>query len=82
MLKLFNFVNCRATTAFKPVQVLDFDGEHPIFRTDALEELVAGVNENEVFVIGITGAYRTGKSFLLNILKCYLDYIVQVSSIR
>ena len=79
MLKQFDFANCREMATSDPVHVLDFDRGHPIFDTDALENLLEGSTKNEVFVIGITGLYRTGKSFLMNILKCYLDHIVQVS---
>ena len=79
MLKQPLFVNCSAFRTLHPVRILDFDGCQPIFESDKLAELLAGVTDTNVFVISITGAYRTGKSFLLNLLKCYLDYFTQVS---
>ena len=64
-----------------PVCVVDFDRTKPVFKMEKLKELLEDVLPNQVFVIGISGAYRTGKSFLLNYLKWYLDYWVQVSLI-
>ena len=61
------------------MRIVDFDGTQPIFETETLEALLKTVAENQVFVISIIGPYRTGKSFLLDLLKSYLDYIAQVN---
>ena len=60
--------------------VVDFDGEKPIYMTQTLEDLIyaAEAEDTQVYIISITGVFRTGKSFFLCLFKTYLDYICVV----
>ena len=64
----------------EPQMVIEFDGEQPIYKTQTLEKLIynAGAEESQVYIISITGVFRTGKSFFLSLFKTYLDYICEV----
>nr|XP_037289386.1 atlastin-2-like [Rhipicephalus microplus] len=59
----------------KPVQILRVeDGKSIVFNERVLKEvlLAAHVKDRPVVVVSIAGAYRQGKSFLLNFLLTYL----------
>ena len=36
------------------------------------------LDDKPVYVVAITGEYRSGKSFLLSLLKTYIDYYAEV----
>ncbi|KAF6034849.1 ATL1 [Bugula neritina] len=53
------------------------EGDIPIFRVQELEALInadEAIREKKFFLVSITGVYRSGKSFLLNLMQTYLDY--------
>jgi len=58
------------------------EGDIPIFRVQELEALInadEAIREKKFFLVSITGVYRSGKSFLLNLMQTYLDYYQKVS---
>ncbi|XP_067943103.1 atlastin-3-like [Watersipora subatra] len=60
----------------KPQKVVTLDGDKLNCVTTSLENLVKEAPAKEktkVFVIGISGAHRLGKTFFLNLFKTYLD---------
>ena len=61
--------------------VVNFDGENAIYKTKTLEDLIcaAEAEDTQVYIISITGVYRTGKSFFLSLFKTYLDYVCEVN---
>ena len=52
----------------------------PHLHIDRLEQLLSGVLDHPVLVVSITGEFRSGKSFLLNLMTTYLDWRRLVSS--
>ena len=65
----------------EPKMVVDFEGENAIYKTQTLEDLIyaAEAEDTQVYIISITGVFRTGKSFFLSLFKTYLDYICEVN---
>ena len=59
----------------------DIDKEHPTFDTKAFNSIIkkGKAEDLPVFVVSITGVLRSGKSFLLNLMKIYLDYYIKVT---
>ena len=76
----FNLFKQIHTVRAEPKQILQFEGETPEFNTEVLKEIIiqGGAEDNEVFVIAVTGVKRCGKSFLINLLETYFDYYRQV----
>ena len=74
---------CNQATVIEPQMVVDFVGEKAIYYTEKLEEIIhsAKAEETQVYIICITGVFRTGKSFFLSLFKTYLDYICVVNII-
>ncbi|KAL1421954.1 hypothetical protein MTO96_003946 [Rhipicephalus appendiculatus] len=61
----------------EPVQILRVeDGQNIVFDERALEDILLAdhVKDHPVVVVSIAGAYRQGKSFLLNFLLTYLRH--------
>ena len=58
-----------------------FNNEQLVLIGGVLREMIvdAGATEKEVFIIGITGVYRSGKSFFLNLLHIFLEYYSKVN---
>jgi len=55
----------------------------PKFRVQEIETLInAGFafRRKKFFLVSITGVYRSGKSFLLNLMQTYLDHYQKVSN--
>ncbi|KAF6034850.1 ATL3 [Bugula neritina] len=53
------------------------EGDIPIFYVEEVEALIKAddaIREKKFFLVSITGVYRSGKSFLLNLMQTYLDY--------
>ncbi|KAF6028112.1 ATL1 [Bugula neritina] len=53
------------------------EGDLPIFQVQEVERLINAddaIREKKFFLVSITGVYRSGKSFLLNLMQTYLDY--------
>ena len=65
----------------KPELIATFDNDRPKLRVHVLEEMIkkAKAKDKQVVVIGITGVFRSGKSFLLNLLETYLEYYSKVN---
>ncbi|KAF6028111.1 hypothetical protein EB796_013571 [Bugula neritina] len=58
------------------------EGDLPIFQIQEVEALINAddaIREKKFFLVSITGVYRSGKSFLLNLMQTYLDYYQKVS---
>jgi len=59
------------------------EGDLPIFQIQEVERLInadEAIKEKKFFLVSITGVYRSGKSFLLNLMQTYLDYFHKVSN--
>lgn len=59
----------------KAVRIIDIDktGEHFVLKEDVLHSILSKVPPNmSVSVVGVVGAFRTGKSFLLDFFLRYL----------
>ncbi|XP_067951802.1 atlastin-2-like, partial [Watersipora subatra] len=57
--------------------VIKLEGDRPSYDLEAFEKMLRGgyiTEDAKVFLICISGTYRSGKSFLLNLMKTYLDY--------
>jgi len=57
------------------------EGDIPIFYVEEVEALINAddaIREKKFFLVSITGVYRSGKSFLLNLMQTYLDYSFNV----
>ncbi|KAF6033813.1 hypothetical protein EB796_007879 [Bugula neritina] len=53
------------------------EGDTPIFQVKEVEALINAndeIKEKKFFLVSITGVYRSGKSFLLNLMQTYLDH--------
>ena len=61
----------------------DIDKERPQFDLPAFDSVIqqADAEDRPVFVVSITGVLRSGKSFILNLMKIYLDYYENVSQV-
>lgn len=62
----------------RPVQIVATDEEEHVFtlNEDALEEILLSdsrIRDKKVVVISVAGAFRKGKSFLLDFFLRYLD---------
>jgi len=58
------------------------EGDPPIFYVQEIERLInanVAFKEKKFFLVSITGAYRSGKSFFLNLMQTYLDHYQEVS---
>ena len=69
------------STSFQaPQPVIQLSGDKPKFEIDVLQRMIdeAKVNHKDVYVIAISGVYRSGKTFLLNLLYTYLEYYRKV----
>jgi len=58
------------------------EGDPPIFHVEEVERLInanVAFREKKFFLVSITGVYRSGKSFLLNLMQTYLDHYQGVS---
>jgi len=59
------------------------EGDTPIFQVKEVERLINAndeIKEKKFFLVSITGVYRSGKSFLLNLMQTYLDHYQKVSN--
>ena len=53
------------------------------FNVGKLEAIMKGVEDHPAIVVSITGDYRSGKSFLMNLMVTYLQYLTDnVSTIQ
>ena len=50
-----------------------------VFNNKALDEALEGFENVPILVICVTGEFRSGKSFLLNLLVTYLNHLNKVS---
>ena len=64
----------------KPELIATFENDRSKLRVHVLEEMIkkAKAKDKQVVVISITGVFRSGKSFLLNLLETYLEYYSKV----
>ena len=71
-----------SATNTKFERIVEFDKERLKPKCDVLRKLIvkAKAMEKEVFIIGITGASRSGKSFFLNLLQIYLEHYYKVNA--
>ena len=71
-----------SSTKRKFARVVTFNKGRLKLSSDVLKEMIinAEAMEEEVFIIGITGIYRSGKSFLLNLFQIYLEYFFKVNA--
>lgn len=52
------------------------DGENlASFHLDVLNDIMKGTEDLPALVVSITGVYRSGKSFLLNLMLTYLSHL-------
>ena len=65
----------------KPELIATFENDRSKLRVHVLEEMIkkAKAKDKQVVVISITGVFRSGKSFLLNLLETYLEYYSKVN---
>ena len=63
--------------------MIELDGGEPKFKIDILQQMIeeAGIKHKNVYVIAVSGVYRSGKSFFLNLLYTYLEYLSQVTTV-
>ncbi|XP_067943072.1 atlastin-3-like [Watersipora subatra] len=64
----------------KPQAIIQLTKQGPQYDIAVFKQLlkqVPGNKDTKVHVISISGKYRSGKSFLLNLFKIYLDYYSQ-----
>ena len=52
------------------------------FNVRKLEAIIKGVEDYPALVVSITGVYRSGKSFLINLMITYLRYLSENVSMR
>ena len=65
------------------VQIVEFakkskqkDGENlASFHLDVLKDIMKGTEDLPALVVSITGVFRSGKSFLLNLMLTYLSHL-------
>ena len=71
-----------SSTSTKPELVAKFDEDRTKLKANVLEEMIknAKAKDKQVVVISITGVFRSGKSFLLNLLETYLEYYSKVDA--
>ena len=62
--------------------IVDLEKSEVKYKYEELEKLInfADAKEVKVFVVGVTGVFRSGKSFFLGLLKTYLDHVTVVSA--
>ena len=65
----------------KPELIATFENDRSKLRVHVLEDMIkkAKAKDKQVVVISITGVFRSGKSFLLNLLETYLEYYSKVN---
>ena len=56
------------------------DSKRPTFNINVFDNIIRGgkVEDLPVFIVCIKGVLRSGKSFLLNLMKIFLDYYKKV----
>ena len=61
--------------------MIELRGGTPTYQVDALKSMIkkADLDFKNVYVIAISGVYRSGKSFLLNLLYTYIEYYIKVN---
>ena len=71
-----------SSTKRKFERVVTFNQDRLKLKSDVLEKMIskAKATNEEVAVISITGLYRSGKSFLLNLFQIYLEYHSEVNA--
>ena len=64
-----------------PEIIVNFEENSPVFKPDVLKELIVNSDSEfrDVFVICITGTFRSGKSFLISLLETYFTFYAKVS---
>ena len=69
-----------ARPATSPQLVVKLEGGTPTFENGVLRDVITSsrVEETQVYVVRITGVFRSGKSFLLNLMQTFLDHLCQV----
>ena len=69
-----------SSVSTKPELIATFDDGRPKLRVHVLEDMIkkAKAKDKQVVVISITGVFRSGKSFFLNLLETYLEYSSKV----
>ena len=69
----------------RPEKIVDIpvhsDGSSVEFDVSVFESVIKQVKDLPVFVVSITGVMRSGKSFLFNMMKLYLEYYIKVSQL-
>ena len=59
------------------------DNSFTKFNVGKLEAIMKGVEDYPAIIVSITGDYRSGKSFLMNLMVTYLQYLTDnVSTIQ
>ena len=63
-----------------PQPVIKLDGDSAVYQPKLLQQMIvkAGIQHKDVYVIAISGVYRSGKTFFLNLLHTYIDYYIKV----
>ena len=63
-----------------PQPVIKLDGNSADYQSKLLQQMIveAGIEYKDVYVIAISGVYRSGKTFFLNLLHTYIDYYIKV----
>ena len=70
-------------TPGSPCEIVEINDQGELILNEKnFEQIVKAVGNAEIAVISIAGAFRRGKSFLLNVFLRYLCYSVRSSAVR
>lgn len=70
----------------KPVQLIQLPNEQGADNATFFVQQLADILKNgdaenlPVYIVSITGVFRSGKSFAVNLMKTYLDYYIKVNN--
>ena len=66
------------TVKFVSLPEDDDNMAHACIDTDSFGRILEGLQDMPVMIVTISGEYRTGKTFLLNLMATYLEHMTNV----